>query len=365
MTRPTGDPGRLHEEGLGVRDALEQARERVAGLVGVTPREVVFTSGGTEAVNAAVWGVVGGRDGVAAGGRAAGPILCADVEHSAVRDASARSGPVEVIPVDATARLDLGWLEARLQTSGAARPALVHCQWANHEVGTLQPVHEVVQLCRGAGVPVHVDAVAACGHVPLDLGALGADLVSLSAHKFGGIPGAGALLVRRGYRVQPFVVGGEQERARRAGLEAVPALVAFGAAAAVLGADDQRTLRDEMTDGRRHIAAAIGAALSVEGVDVVGAPDAEDRLPNMICLGVHGVEAEPVLIGLDRAGVAVHSGSACSSESIEPSPVLEAMGVDANHSLRVSVGWSTTDADIGAFARAFGEVVAGLRALRS
>jgi cysteine desulfurase len=365
MTRPTGDPGRLHEEGLGVRDALEQARARVAGLVGVTPREVVFTSGGTEAVNAAVWGVVGGRYGDGAGGRAAGPILCADVEHSAVRDASARSGPVEVIPVDATARLDLGWLEARLQTSGAARPALVHCQWANHEVGTLQPVHEVVQLCRGAGVPVHVDAVAACGHVPLDLGALGADLVSLSAHKFGGIPGAGALLVRRGYRVRPFVVGGEQERARRGGLEAVPALVAFGAAAAVLGADDQRALRDEMTDGRRHIGAAIGAALSVEGVDVVGAPDAEDRLPNLICLGVQGVEAEPVLIGLDRAGVAVHSGSACSSESIEPSPVLEAMGVDANHSLRVSVGWSTTDADIGAFARAFGDVVAGLRALRS
>jgi cysteine desulfurase len=364
MTRPTGDPGRLHEEGLGVRDALEQAREHVAGLVGVTPREVVFTSGGTEAVNAAVWGVVG-RDGAGAGGRAAGPILCADVEHSAVRDASARSGPVEVIPVDATARLDLGWLEARLQTSGAAHPALVHCQWANHEVGTLQPVHEAVQLCRSAGVPVHVDAVAACGHVPLDLGALGADLVSLSAHKFGGIPGAGALLVRRGHRVQPFVVGGEQERARRAGLEAVPALVAFGAAAAVLGADDQRTLRHEMTDGRRHIAAAIGAAQSVEGVDVVGAPDADDRLPNMICLGVHGVEAEPVLIGLDRAGVAVHSGSACSSESIEPSPVLEAMGVDANHSLRISVGWSTTDADIRAFARAFGEVVAGLRALRS
>jgi cysteine desulfurase len=367
MTRPTGDPGRLHEEGLGVRDAVEEARERVAGLVGVTPREVVFTSGGTEAVNAAVWGVVGGRDGDGAGGRASGPILCADVEHSAVRDASARSGPVEVIPVDATARLDLGWLEARVQSGVAlaARPALVHCQWANHEVGTLQPAHEVVQLCRAAGVPVHVDAVAACGHVPLDLGALGADLVSLSAHKFGGIPGAGALLVRRGYRVQPFVVGGEQERARRAGLEAVPALVAFGAAAAALGADEQRTLRDEMTDGRRHIAAVIGAALSVEGVEVVGALDADDRLPNVICLGVHGVEAEPVLIGLDRVGVAVHSGSACSSESIEPSPVLEAMGVDANHSLRVSVGWSTHDADIRAFARAFSDVVAGLRALRS
>ena len=184
-----------------------------------------------------------------------------------MRDASARSGPVEVIPVDATARLDLGVARgAPAVLRRGPAPALVHCQWANHEVGTLQPVHEVVRLCRGAGVPVHVDAVAACGHVPLDLGALGADLVSLSAHKFGGIPGAGALVVRRGYRVQPFVVGGEQERARRAGLEAVPALVAFGAAAAALGADEQRALRDEMADGRRHIAAAIWRPLlSVEG----------------------------------------------------------------------------------------------------
>jgi cysteine desulfurase len=355
----TADPGRVHTEGRMVRVALEEARAQVAELFGVRPRQVVLTSGGTESINAAVWGALGSRP---------GPVACAAVEHSAVRDASARSGPVVEIVVDRTGRIEVGAVEDALGRCLAVHgraAALVHCQWANHEVGTLQPVHEVVQLCRGAGVPVHVDAVAACGHVPLDLGALGADLVSLSAHKFGGIPGAGALLVRRGYRVQPFVVGGEQERARRAGLEAVPALVAFGAAAAALGADEQRTLRDEMTDGRRHIAAAIGAALSVEGVDVVGAPDAEDRLPNMICLGVHGVEAEPVLIGLDRAGVAVHSGSACSSESIEPSPVLEAMGVDANHSLRVSVGWSTTDADIGAFGRAFGDVVAGLRALRN
>jgi cysteine desulfurase len=241
---------------------------------------------------------------------------------------------------------------------------LVHCQWANHEVGTLQPVHEAVRLCREAGVPVHVDAAAACGHVPLDLGGLDADLVSLSAHKFGGVPGAGALVVRRGSRIAPFILGGEQERGRRGGLEAVPALVAFGAAAATLAADGQRILHDEMAQAQRHIAAICAAATSVERVELVGAPDAGDRLPNVICLGVLGVEAEPVLIGLDRAGVAVHSGSACSSESIEPSPVLEAMGVDANHSLRVSVGWSTTDEDTRTFADAFVNVVAGLRALR-
>jgi len=272
---------------------------------------------------------------------------------------------VEVIPVSATARLDTTWLSERLASTTLPRPALVHCQWANHEVGTLQPVGEIVRLCRESGVPIHLDTAAATGHVPLHLSELGPDLTSISAHKLGGVPGAGALIIRRGYRIAPFVLGGDQERGRRGGLEAVPALVAFGAAAAALAADDQRSLRVEAARSQQHIAALTAAALSVDGVEVIGAPDAADRLPNVICLGVHGVEAEPVVIGLDRAGVAVHSGSACSSESIEPSPVLEAMGVDANHSLRVSVGWSTTEADVAAFAVAFADVVAGLRALRS
>jgi cysteine desulfurase len=252
---------------------------------------------------------------------------------------------------------------ARLADPARPKPALVHCQWANHEVGTVQPVHEIVALCRAAGVPVHVDAAAACGHLVIDAEALGADLVSVSAHKIGGLPGAGALLIRRGSRFEPLIVGGEQERARRAGLEALPALVAFGAAADALGANGQRLLHAEAGRARGQIAALTTAATAVDDVTVVG-PPGEDRLPSLLCLGVHGVEAEPVLIGLDRAGVAVHSGSACSSESIEPSPVLEAMGVDASHSLRVSVGWSTTDEDVAAFARAFADVVAGLRALR-
>jgi len=213
-------------------------------------------------------------------------------------------------------------------------------------------------------VPVHVDAAAACGHVPLDLADLGADLVSLSAHKIGGLPGAGALVIRRGSRFEPLIVGGEQERARRGGLEAIPALVGFGAAAAALGVDGARLLRAEADRARGFLAALSSTALEVEGVEVVGPRRPEQRLPSLLCLGVHGVEAEPVLIGLDRAGVAVHSGSACSSESIEPSPVLEAMGVDASHSLRVSVGWSTTEDDVAAFGTTFAEVVAGLRALR-
>ena len=353
---PPGDPGRLHEEGRTVRDALEGARGHVAGLLGVAPRQVVFTSGGTEAINAAVWGAARAAPGA--------PVVCAAVEHSAVRDASARAAPVEELRVDGSGRLDVDALGHRLTSPSSPRPALVHCQWGNHEVGTLQPVHEVVALCREAGVTVHVDAAAACGHVPLDLAALDADLVSVSAHKLGGVPGAGALIVRRGERFEPLLVGGQQERGRRAGLEPVPALLAFGAAAAALAADGQQLIGSEAATARRQIAAVVDAALGVDGVEVVGPAAPSDRLPHMVCLGVHGVEAEPVLIGLDRTGVAVHSGSACSSESIEPSPVLEAMGADPNHSLRVSVGWTTTDPECDAFARAFARVVADLRALR-
>jgi cysteine desulfurase len=357
MTQPTADPGRLHEEGRIVRDALESARQAVADLFSTAPRQVVFTSSGTESINAAVWGATRRAPGA--------PVLMAEVEHSAVREASARLAPTEIIPVDPWARIDSEALAERLQSTTLPRPALVHCQWANHEVGTLQPVQAIVQLCQGADVPVHIDAASACGHVPMDLDLLGADLVSLSAHKMGGLPGAGALVIRRGSRFEPLLVGGEQERARRAGFEALPALVAFGAAAEALGADGQRLLHDEALQSRAQITSLSTLATAVQDVDIVGPPDDNLRLPNLVCFGVRGVEAEPVLIGLDRAGVAVHSGSACASESIEPSPVLEAMGVDPSHSLRVSVGWSTVDDDVTAFGLAFREVVDALRALRT
>jgi len=173
------------------------------------------------------------------------------------------------------------------------------------------------------------------------------------------------LVIRRGSRFEPLLVGGEQERARRAGFEALPALVAFGAAAEALGADGRRLLHEEALQSRAQITSLSTLATAVEDVDIVGPPDDNLRLPHLVCLGVRGVEAEPVLIGLDRAGVAVHSGSACASESIEPSPVLEAMGVDASHSLRVSVGWSTVDDDVTAFGAAFRDVVDALRALRT
>jgi cysteine desulfurase len=328
----TGDPGRVHTEGRIVRAAIEDARASVAGLVGVSPRSVVFTSGATEAINAAVFGV---------GGRAA----CAAVEHSAVRDASARLGNVTALDVDSDGRLSLASVTAAVDEG----VSLVHCQWGNHEVGTLQPVASVVDLCRRAGILVHVDAAQACGRVPLDVQP---DLMSISAHKFGGPPGVGALIVRRGLRIEPFIVGGAQERARRGGMENVAGIVGFGVAAA---ASLPSTSRDFCTALR-------SAALAVPGVVSYGS--SSDCLPHIVCVGVSGVEAEAVLLGLDQAGIAAHSGSACSSETLEPSPVLEAMGVDAERSLRLSVGWSTTADDVSAFAAAFGPVVARLRALR-
>jgi cysteine desulfurase len=350
----TADPGRVHTEGRMVRATLEDARDRVAALFAVRPRQVVLTSGGTEAVNAAVWGVLAGDPGA--------PVACAAVEHSAVRDASERHGTTVEIGVDEHGRITAGAVGEALERSTAVHgraPALVHCQAANHEVGTLQDVAGVVACCREAGVPVHVDAVAAAGHLPLDLESLGADLVSVSSHKLGGPAGMGALILRRGLRIDPLLVGGEQERGRRAGLEDVAAAVGFGAAATVLAGPGR--IEAEGAAARDATRRLLGAALAVHGVVPYG--DVEHRAPHIVCLGVTGVEAEPVVLGLDQAGVAVHSGSSCSSESLEPSPVLEAMGVDGERSLRLSVGWSTTDADVDAFAGAFADVVTRLRSL--
>lgn len=351
----TADPGRVHTEGRMVRATLEEARDQIAALFGVRPRQVVLTSGGTEAINAAVWGATRADP---------GPVACSAVEHSAVRDASARSAPVIPIAVDVRGRIEVSAVDEAIGASRALHgraPALIHCQWANHEVGTVQPVSEVVEHCRSIGALTHVDAVAAAGHVHLDLDGLGADLVSVSAHKLGGPAGIGALIVRRGLRLEPFVVGGEQERARRAGLENVAAAVGFGAAAAAL--TEPGALEGEAEAARGHLGQLARIADAVDQVTVFG--DSDHRLPHILCLGVGGVEAEPVLLGLDQSGVAVHSGSSCSSESLEPSPVLAAMGVDAERSLRLSVGWTTSDADIEAFGAAFPRVVGELRALRS
>jgi cysteine desulfurase len=329
-----------------VRVAIEEAREQVAALIGARPREVVFTSGATEAVNAAVWGAM------AAAGPGAAAAL-AGIEHSCVRDASARHRTV-ALAVDHWGRIDIDSMPNSLTSQF---DGIVHCQFGNHEVGTLQPVAALASVARAAGAVVHVDAAQAVGHVPVDFRSLDIDLLSLSGHKFGGPPGVGALVVRRGLRLDPLLVGGEQERARRAGMENVPAIAGLGAAAAAVAA----SLDTEAATALAQTDRLLKALTAVDGVTVFGSVD--DRLPHLVCVGVGGVEAEAVLLGLDQAGVAAHSGSACSSETLEPSPVLEAMGVDAERSLRLSVGWSTTDADIDAAIAAFPLVVARLRAL--
>ncbi len=339
------DPGRLHSEGRTTRVAVENAREQVAALLGARPREVVFTSGGTESVNAAVWGAA-----ASAGGRR--HVVTTAVEHSAVHESIERAGvETTIVGVDRLGRFDPDEVAAAVR----ADTVLVSVQLANHEVGTLQRVPTV------DGPLLHVDACAAVGHVAVSFADLGVDLCSVTAHKLGGPKGIGALLVRRGLRIPPFVVGGAQERARRAGLENVPAIVGFGAACAELA----ENLDAEASAQRASTDACAAGALAVPGVHLLGEPDASGRLPHIVCLSVDGVEAEPILLALDQQGVAVHSGSSCSSEMLEPSPVLRAMGIDADHSLRVSVGWSSTMAEVERFVAVFPGIIERLRSLRS
>jgi cysteine desulfurase len=340
------DPSRLHEEGMTARHAVEQARQAVATHLGARPREVVFTSGATEAIVAAVWGAA----------ERGGHVVVSAVEHSAVRLAAEAHAEVTVVASDGTGRVDPADVLAALRPD----TALVAVQWGNHEVGTVQDVPNIVSACRARGVLTLVDAAQAVGRAAVDFGGAGADLLAVSAHKEGGPGGLGALLVRRGLRLRPLLVGSDQERARRAGLEPTAAIVGWGALAAaapagteVLAAEAAR--QDALT---RRLRAGLQ---EVDGVTVVGHPTL--RLPHLTCCVTEGVEPQAVLLGLDRVGVAAHSGSACASEDLLPSPVLAAMGVDAHHSLRLSVGWSTTDADVDAALAALPAVLAGLRRL--
>lgn len=356
LTGLTADPSRLHAEALVSRAAIEAAREAVAASVGARPREVVFTSGGTEACNAAVYGA---RQ--RSGPTQARPVVVGAVEHSAVLDAVAREprsalDRVTTVGVDGLGRYDAAAFAAAVDAS----TTLVCVQLVNHEVGTLQPVADVVTAVRErSDALVFVDACAAYGHAAVDFAALGADLLAISAAKAGGPAGAGALIVRRGLRIAPFVVGGAQERARRGGLENVAAIAGFGATAAEVQAQGEA----EAATQRRLRDALAAVATAEPGVVRLGDPDHD--APHLLALGLAGVEAEPVLLGLDQRGVAAHSGSSCSSEALEPSPVLAAMGVDADRSLRLSVGWSSTPADVERFEAAFGPVLAGLRRLRT
>jgi cysteine desulfurase len=345
-----GNPSSVHAEGRAARSAVETAREKVAALVGARHEDVVFTSGATEA-NALALAPRGGET---------WRCYVSAVEHpSALCGGRFAPGNVTRFSVTADGVANLDSLAEQLRVSKAAgEKPFVSLMAANNETGAIQPVAEVARILHDAGGVLHTDAVQAAGRIKLDIAALGADLLSLSAHKIGGPKGVGALVLGRGSTVEPLMKGGSQESRRRAGTENVAGIVGFGVAAELALADLAKAgeiarLRDELERGA--LALAPGAVVLSANVA---------RLPNTACLAVPGVKAETLVIGLDLAGVAVSSGSACSSGKVEASHVLGAMGVAdelKQGAIRVSLGFGTVNADIYSFHKAFGELIGRLR----
>jgi cysteine desulfurase len=324
-----GNPSSVHRWGRAARQGVERAREAVAALIGAAPDGVVFVSGGTEANHLALLGT--GRE----------RVLVSAVEHSSVLEAVPGAEP---IAVDAEGIVDLARLEQLLAAD--PRPAIVSVMLANNETGIIQPVAEISAIAHAYGALFHCDAVQGAGKLPLATARIGADLVSLSAHKLGGPPGIGALVVTGNAEPTPMIRGGSQERGRRAGSENLPGIAGFAAAAeaAVAGIADYQRVR-QLRDGLE--AAAIAAA--PEAV-VIGA--GVKRLPNTTALALPGVPAATQVIALDLDGVMVSAGAACSSGKVGPSHVLAAMGIApeiATGTIRISLGWTTTKADIAHF----------------
>jgi cysteine desulfurase len=352
-----GNPSSIHAFGQAARNAVEEAREQVAALIGARPLEVVFTASGTEGNNAVIFGEFQRRAGER--GNGINHLVMSAIEHPSIREAAARleregasvnrvsPGPDGVVPASAIVE--------------ALRPdtRLVCLMLANNELGTLQPVAEVAAVCRERGIPVLCDAVQAVGKIPVDVKALGVDWLVVGAHKFHGPLGAAAVWVRKGRELGGLLVGGSQERRRRASTENVPAIAGFGAAAAAAMA--------ELPERRAHLAGLrdrFEAELPelVPGV-IVHCADSP-RLPNTSHVAFQGVEGESLLIRLDLAGYAVSTGSACSSGTVEPSRTLLAMGLsrdEALSSLRVSFGITNRPEEVDSFLDALAREVAELR----
>ena len=350
-----GNPSSLHAPGAAARDAVEEARASVAGLVGARPAEIFFTSGGTESDNLAVLGLA-----------AANPekkhVVVSAVEHAAVRASAehleSRGYEVTRLGVDADGRVSAG------QLSDALRPdtALVAVMSANNEVGTVQPVEELAEVCRERGVPFHVDAVQAAGRLPIDVSRVPVSTLALSSHKLYGPQGVGALYVREGVKVSPVLFGGGQEGGLRSGTENVAGIAGFGAAARLAVKEmDERVKHEEGL--REHLLAGV---LSLPGVRLNG--HRTERLSNNVHLSVDGVEAESLVLFVDAMGYAVGSGSACASSTAghKASPVLLAMGRgedEAFSAVRISVGKDSTREEVEGFLGAFSTAVARLREL--
>jgi cysteine desulfurase len=345
-----GNPSSVHAEGRASRALIEEARAKVAALVAARPEDVIFTSGGTEANALALAAQSGG----------AWHCYMSAVEHPSVL-AGSRFYPETTTRISVTRdgliNLEILASELKKHHLGGWRP-FVSLMAANNETGAIQPVAEASEIVHSAGGLIHTDAVQAAGRIKLDIGALGVDMLSLSAHKIGGPKGVGALVLGNGAAVEALIKGGGQERRRRAGTENVAGIVGFGVAAELARADL----------GKAREIARLRDALEKETLAI--APDAlvlsakVERLPNTSCIAVPGVKAETLVIGLDLAGVAVSSGAACSSGKVEASHVLSAMGVPeevAQGAIRVSLGFATRRDDIENFLKAFAELIGRLR----
>jgi len=356
-TRHVGNPSSLHTSGRHARRLVEESRERIAAALRVRPSAVIFTAGGTEADNLAIKGLYWSRRRVTGANR----ILLSTVEHHAVLDpvqwlVEDQEAQVGWLAVDALGRVDVDEVERALSEGDVA---LCTVMWANNEVGTVQPVARLAEICRAAGVPFHTDAVQALGHLPMDLTAVGADAVTISSHKVGGPFGAGALIAKPTTALTPVAHGGGQEREVRSGTLDAPAVSAFAAAVEHAVAEQAERAR-QLASLRSELVEAITSVVPdaiLNGDPGVG----EDvRLPGNVHMSFPGCEGDLLLMLLDAAGVDCSTGSACTAGIPEPSHVLLAMGVDpktARSSLRFSLGESSTSDDVKTIASALPSAV--------
>ena len=349
-----GNPSSVHAEGRAARRLIEEAREEVARLVGARSADVIFTSSGTEANALALTPAIETTGEKHPRDR----LFISAIEHSSVRTGGRfPREAVEDLAVDAEGRLNLAALAETL--SRASRP-LVSVMLANNETGVVQPVSEAAAIVHAAGGLLHVDAVQAAGRIAIDIAALGADLLTLSAHKIGGPKGVGALVRRSDdiHFAEPLIRGGGQERGMRAGTENVAGIAAFGAAAAAA--------RAQRADETAHMLALRGrleAGLKAISPQVVIFGEAAPRLPNTTLFAREGIKAETAIIAFDLDSVAVSSGAACSSGKVQPSHVLAAMGVSpvlTRGAVRVSLGWTTTEAEVERFFDAWRKLASAL-----
>ncbi len=330
-----GDPLRLHAEGIAAKRALDTARAHVAEALGAQPDEIVFTSGGTESVALAIWGGV--RPIRELGDR----IVTSTVEHPAVggvlHTLETDGFTSVLVPVDEHGQVDLDVFAAEIRTPGTLLASIQH---ANHETGTMQQIAEAARLCRAAGVLFHTDACQTVGRLPVDTSALEVDLLSLSAHKFGGPPGVGALYVRRGVPLAAYPCGDDRERRRRSGMENLPGIASMAAAlrASLEDSGDQAARQWALTDRLRQ------ALAQIPGVHVHG--HRTQRVPHIVCFSVADVDAEVLSMALDDRGFRIGAGSNCSGSPGEASPVLEHMGTPGRTSFRVGIGRETTEEDV-------------------